>query len=91
MRTTIDLPEDLLHLAKSMARGGNQTLSQAVAELMRRGIKPPQPPKISTSPITGLAVMTLGGPPLTDEDVRAMEEEEDEYLASFLRPAAADK
>lgn len=35
--------------------------------------------------------MTLGGPPITGKDVRAMEDEEDEYLAAFLRAAPTNK
>lgn len=85
MRTTIDLPDDLVEIARSLARREKKTLGQSVAELMRRGISPPPPPRISVSPRTGLPVITLGGPPITDDDVRTLEDEEDEYLASFIR------
>ena len=86
MRTTIDLPDDLLGLARSLARGRNQTLGQVVADLMRRGINPPPPPLISKSPISGFPVLHTTGRTITAEDVRALEDEEDEYLASFIRP-----
>lgn len=91
MRTTVDLPEDLLDLAKSLARGRKQTLSHVIADLMRRGINPPAPPQISISPVSGFPVLHTGGPTLTAEDVRALEEEDDEYLASFIKPRAAAK
>ena len=91
MRTTIDLPEDLLAIAKSMARGQKQTLGQAVADLMRRGINPPKPAEISISPITGLPVLHLGGPPITQADIDAMEDEEDEYIMSFIRPQQTER
>ncbi len=86
MRTTIDLPDDLLDIARSLARGRKQTLGEAVAELMRRGIDPPKPARITTSPISGLPVLETNGRTITTEDVRALEDEEDEYLMSFIRP-----
>ncbi|WP_252365130.1 hypothetical protein [Saccharomonospora piscinae] len=36
MRTTIDLPDDLHRLAQSLARDTSRSLSDIVAELMRR-------------------------------------------------------
>ena len=86
MRTTIDLPDDLLDLARSLARGRKQTLSEAVADLMRRGIDPPRPARISISPISGLPVLETTGRVITNEDVRALEDEEDEYVMSFMQP-----
>ncbi len=85
MRTTIDLPDDLLAIARSLARGHKQTLSEAVAELMRRGIDPPKPAVLTRSPISGFPVLQTNGRTITNEDVRAMEDEEDEYVMSFMR------
>ena len=38
MRTTINLPDDLYRLAMSMARDTSRSLSETVADLMRRGL-----------------------------------------------------
>jgi hypothetical protein len=82
MRTTIDLPPHIHRLARSIAQDRGETLSQAVVELIERGLHPLDAPRITVSPRTGLPVMTLGGPPVTDADARALEDDEDEYLAS---------
>ena len=84
MRTTIDLPDDLLDIARSLARGRKQTLGEVVADLMRRGINPPEPARITYE--NGFPVLHTNGPTITNEDVRAHEDEEDEYVMSFMRP-----
>ena len=75
MRTTIDIPDDLLETARSIARGRRQTLGQAVADLMRRalGDQPAEPVRIS--PVTGLPVIHLGRP-TTLEDVKYLDDED---------------
>jgi hypothetical protein len=75
MRTTLDLPEDLLETARSIARGRKQTLGQAVADLMRTALSAPPKHEISISPITGLPVIHLGRP-TTLEDVKELEDED---------------
>ncbi|HXJ40248.1 MAG TPA: DUF6364 family protein [Bryobacteraceae bacterium] len=40
MRTTIDLDEALLRTAKALAAANNQTLSQVVSDLVRKGLRP---------------------------------------------------
>jgi hypothetical protein len=75
MRTTIDLPDDLHQLAKSLAHDRRQTFSEAVVELMRRGITGSEPVTFETDPRTGFRVMH-GGPLVTSEDVRALEDDE---------------
>lgn len=87
MRTTFDLPDDLLQIAKAMARDKRLTLGQAVAELMRRGLQPSAPSRITTNPKTGFPVLHTGRL-ITTEDVRGLADEEVEYLASFIRPRA---
>ncbi|MFT4180117.1 MAG: hypothetical protein QM612_11785 [Thermomonas sp.] len=82
MRTTIDLPDDLHRIATSLARHNRRSLGQIVAELMRRGLEPPvvtnrvaEPAAAySISPVTGLAVVRSPRP-VTDEDVKALEDE----------------
>jgi len=75
MRTTIDLPDDLHAQAVAIARDTHQTLSQAVAGLIRRGLGPGDPGKIATSARTGLPVAHLGKT-ITTEDVRRLEDDD---------------
>lgn len=75
MRTTIDIPDDLHRQALSIARDTSRTLSEIVAELMRRGLGEGRPPEISRSARTGLPVVTLGKV-ITTEDVRSLEDDQ---------------
>ena len=75
MRTTIDLPDDLHRVAKALAHDRRQTLSEAVAEIMRRGIGAKHPLNFSVDPNTGLPIVR-GGPLVTSEDVRSLEDDE---------------
>jgi len=74
MRTTIDLPVDLLERAKAIARDTSRSLSEVVADLVRRGLEPgaTQPPP--RSPRTGLPVVSIGRV-VTSEDVRSLDDE----------------
>ena len=69
MRTTIDLPDDLYRQAQSLARDTSRTLSEIVAELMRRGLGQVTPAETSRSVRTGLPVVRLGKV-ITSADVR---------------------
>lgn len=75
VRTTIDLPEDLHRQAMSIARDTSRTLSETVADLMRRGLGQGRTPEISRSARTGLPVVRLGKI-VTTEDVRALEDDQ---------------
>jgi hypothetical protein len=75
MRTTIDLPDDLHRQALSIARDTSRTLSETVADLMRRGLGHGRAVEISQSTVTGLPVVRLGTP-ITTDDVRALEDDE---------------
>ena len=69
MRTAIDLPDDLYRQAQSLARDTSRTLSEIVAELMRRGLGQVTPAETSRSERTGLPVVRLGKV-ITSADVR---------------------
>jgi Arc/MetJ family transcription regulator len=75
MRTTIDLPDDLHQQALSIARDTRRTLSETVADLMRRGLGQGAPVEITRSESTGLPVVHLGKI-ITTEDVRSLEDGE---------------
>lgn len=85
MRTTIDIPEREHELFVSLAHSQRTSLSKLVVELALRGLKAPrqvaeEPAKYEISPITGLAIIRSGRP-ITIDDVRAMEDEEDGAIA----------
>jgi hypothetical protein len=75
MRTTIDLPEDLHRIARTIARDTSQSMSETVAELMRRGLGETQGTWLERSPVTGLLVIH-GGRTITSEDVKALEDDD---------------
>jgi predicted transcriptional regulator len=76
MRTTIDLPDDLHKQAQAIARDTNRTLSETVADLMRRGMGTANSVRpISKDRRTGLPLVTVGTI-VTSEDVRSLEDEE---------------
>jgi hypothetical protein len=76
MRTTIDLPDDLHKIARGIAQKNSSTLSETVAELIRRGLgQNTTKVWLERDPLTGLMVLH-GGPPITCEDVKALEEED---------------
>lgn len=74
MRTTIDLPDDLHRQALSIARDTSRSLSETVADLMRRGLSQGHRAEISRSTVTGLPVVRLGTT-ITTDDVRQLDDE----------------
>jgi hypothetical protein len=74
MRTTIDLPDDLHRQATSIARDTSRSLSETVADLIRRGLSQGRAQEISRSEVTGLPLVRLGTT-ITTDDVRAQDDE----------------
>jgi hypothetical protein len=74
MRTTIDLPEDLLERARAIAHDTGRSLSSVVADLVRRGLQPGPASAPAVSPATGLPLVSVGRV-ITSDDVRALEDE----------------
>ena len=85
MKTTLDLADDLLIEAKTLAVRRKTTLRAIVESALRREIRPatemenPDPEKFEVGPL-GLLVLKRrpGAKPITSEDVRRMQEECDE-------------
>jgi hypothetical protein len=75
MRTTVDLPDDLHKQAVAIARDTSRTLSETVADLIRRGLSQGGAGEIARSAVTGLPVVRLGTM-VTTEDVRALDDED---------------
>ena len=75
MRTTINLPDDLHKQALAIARDAHRTLSETVADLIRRGLGAGSTNVTSVDPRTGLPLVSVGTV-VTSEDVRSLEDEE---------------
>jgi len=75
VRTTIDLPDDLHQQAQAIARDTRRSLSETVADLMRRGLRAGSSNTLSVDPRTGLPLVSVGTV-VTSEDVRSLEDEE---------------
>jgi predicted transcriptional regulator len=74
MRTTIDLPDDLHERARRIARDSSRTLSETVADLIRRGLESRPATAVARSPRTGLPVVAVGHVVTTD-DVRSLDDD----------------
>jgi hypothetical protein len=76
MRTTVDLDEDILRVAKDLARENEQSLGRVLSDLARRGLKPP---KRSVSMRNGIPVFPRlpGAKPVTSAMVKELLESED--------------
>jgi len=55
MRTTVDLDEDILKVAKHLAQERAQSLGRVLSDLARQGLQPPAKPKTRSGVIPALA------------------------------------
>lgn len=80
MRTTIDLPDDLHAIAGQLAQDRRTTLSQVVADLMRKALstapREGNAGTISAHPLTGFPTLKLGTAVITTEAVRQLQDDE---------------
>lgn len=74
MRTTVDLPDELHDAARSIARDRGTTLSEAVADLMRRGLGQAGTVAYGRSDRTGLPTARVGRT-VSSDDVRSLEDD----------------
>lgn len=74
MRTTINVDDEVLDLAKSYARSCSVSLGKAVSELVRRGLKVPYP----TRRVNGFLIFDPppGTPQVTTEQIKRLEADE---------------
>jgi len=85
MRTTIDIPEREHALFTHLAHAQRTSLSKLIVELARRGLDAParvgeEAAPYRIDPRTGFAVFRSGRP-ITNDDVKADEEEDDARFA----------
>lgn len=84
-RLTITLPDDLYAMARAHAVANRKSLSKAIADLMQgrlraeppAGIPTPDAPVPDLHPRSGFPIVADDGRPITSEDVRRAEDDED--------------
>ncbi len=72
MRTTLDIDEDVLRAARSIARAQETSLGRVVSSLARKGLAPKTSASKRGFPVFRIAP---GAPPITEDMVRRAEEE----------------
>ena len=72
MRTTLDIDDDVLRAAKSIARAQETSLGRVVSNLARKGLTPTASGRKRGFPVFRIPP---GAPPITEEMVRRAEEE----------------
>jgi hypothetical protein len=87
MKTTVEIPEELLRRAKAKAALEGIHLRDLIVQGLQLAVEtPPAKPHRAQFP---LIKATPGAHPITDEDVAntiaAMDEEEAEYYVGFMR------
>ena len=78
MRTTVDLPDDVLERVRDIAADRRTSVSKIIAEVVTRAMRPVETipgQRISLDPATGRKVLSLGRPVTTEEVRRAMDDE----------------
>ena len=83
MRTTVDLPEELLRTAKALAENRGQTMSRVIADLVSRGLQH-APVKYATKNGFPLLPPSPTGGTVTLEHVRELEELDDVEMAKGM-------
>jgi hypothetical protein len=69
VRTTVDIDDDVLSAARSLARSERRSIGTVLSNLARRGLRPPAPSSVGTG---GFPVFDVeSGRPITSEMVRA--------------------
>lgn len=76
MRTTLDLDEDILRVAKDLAEERSQSVGRVLSELARKGLQPSEP---AVDVRDGIPVLPRkpGARPVTSQMVKDLLESED--------------
>ncbi len=75
MRTTVDLPPAVHRRARELADRRGTSLSSVVAELAARGLgQLDDPVVVTTDPVSGFPVITIGRPVMADDVARALDD-----------------
>jgi hypothetical protein len=76
MRTTVDIDEDILRTAKTLAAEKGQTMGRVLSDLARRGLTP-SPTETRVRNGVPLLMPKPGAKPVTSEMVKELLEAED--------------
>lgn len=71
VRTTVDLDEDVLRVAKDLAREREQSLGRVLSELARRGLKPAGSIQVVKG-VVPILPRKPGGQPVTSQHVKEL-------------------
>lgn len=85
MRTTLEIEDDVLDLAKSLAEARHISVGKAMSWLARRGAKTPAP----LSRRNGFCVFQIADPNATfglDDIEAALDDEDRQHARQFLNP-----
>ena len=74
MRTTLNLPDDVYEIARSLAHSKNVSLGEAVADLVRAGLRPSAPERRHGGRFPQFSV-SRDAPPITLEHTLELEDE----------------
>jgi hypothetical protein len=77
MRTTLQIDEDVLRAARSLARAEGKTIGAVVSELARKGLAPVRPRRTRGAARLPVFEVSPGAPALTSEMVREALEDSD--------------
>jgi hypothetical protein len=76
MRTTVELPPGALRRAREIAEQRGQSLSSVVADLTIRGLAQfDEPVQVTTDPLSGFPMISLGRRISSDDVAIALDEE----------------
>ncbi|MFL6464550.1 MAG: CopG family transcriptional regulator [Bryobacteraceae bacterium] len=75
MRTTVDLDEDILQVAKHLAQQRKQSLGRVLSDLVRQGLQPARQAAVRRGAIPTLP-RKPGARPVTDQIVKELLEAE---------------
>ena len=78
MRTTVDLPDDVLERVRDIAADRRTSVSKIIAEVVSRAMRPIETipgQRISVDPATGLKILSLGRTVTSEEVRRALDDE----------------
>ena len=76
MRTTLEIDDDVMLMAKEIARLKNERLGRVISDLARRGLVPETSPIVEIQGGIPVWVHARGAIPVTNEMVRNLAEDE---------------
>jgi hypothetical protein len=77
MRTTLDIDDDVLVAARELAKAERRTMGQVISDLVRRALTQAGEPESSHEDDLFPRFPKRGGPPVTNELVRRIQDELD--------------